>query len=141
MRFRTVSYGILTTLVVLELIVGGIGDVLHLQVLAEGIRRIGYPVYFLTILGTWKILGGLALTWPGLPRLKEWAYAGVFFLTTGAAISHAVCGEWGHVIAPASIAVLRIVSWALRPQSRMLGVPFQTKTREAIDRNIAAASL
>ena len=141
MRTRTMPYWILTTLVVLELIVGGLGDVLHLQPFAERMRRIGYPMYFLTILGTWKILGGLALMWPGFPRLKEWAYAGVFFVATGAAISHAVCGEWTHVIAPMTLAVLGMVSWALRPESRMLGLPFRTKTRAATERNIAAASL
>jgi len=141
MRTRTVSYWISTTLVALELIAGGVGDALHLKPFAEGMGRIGYPMYVLTILGTWKVLGGLALMWPGLPRLKEWAYAGVFFLATGATISHAVCGEWPRVITPMALAVLGMVSWALRPESRMLGVPFETKTRAAIERNIAAANL
>ena len=62
---------------------------------------------------------------PRLPRLKEWAYAGIFFNMTGAAVSHAVSGDatW-HVIVTASLALLAIASWALRPQSRTLGVLF-----------------
>ena len=65
MRTRTVSYWISTALVALELIAGGVGDALHLKPFAEGMGRIGYPMYVLTILGTWKVLGGLALMWPG----------------------------------------------------------------------------
>jgi hypothetical protein len=55
-----------------------------------------------------------------LPLLKEWAYAGIFFLLTGAAISHAVCGEWGHIASPVVLAILNVVSWALRPKDRVL---------------------
>jgi uncharacterized membrane protein len=127
-------------LVALELMAGGVGDALHLKPFVKGMRSIGYPMYALTILGTWKILGSVALMWPGTSRLKEWAYAGVFFLATGAAISHAVCGEWSRVIAPSALAVLGMVSWSLRPASRMLGVPFP-KPPAAIEREIAATNL
>src|SRR6185437_13835354 len=47
--------------------------------------------HFVMIIGAWKVLGGVALLVPRLPQLKEWAYAGIFFNMTGAAISHAVC--------------------------------------------------
>jgi hypothetical protein len=56
-------------------------------------RALGYPVYFLTILGVWKVLSAPALLAPRLPRLKEWAYAGIFFDLTGAAASHAFSGD------------------------------------------------
>jgi hypothetical protein len=87
--------------------------------MAEGMARLGYPMYFLTILGLWKITGAAALLWPGMPLVKEWAYAGIFFVLTGAVISHAICREWGHVIAPSLLTVLTIVSWKLRPGDRM----------------------
>ncbi|MEG9438649.1 DoxX family protein [Edaphobacter sp. HDX4] len=108
-------YRMTTGIVALALLAGGIADAIHIRPVAEAIKRIGYPVYLLTILGCWKILGATALVWPGLPRLKEWAYAGVFFLMTAAAISHAVCGEKVYVIAPVSLAALGLISWWLRP--------------------------
>jgi uncharacterized membrane protein YphA (DoxX/SURF4 family) len=83
---------------------------------------LGYPAYFVTILGAWKLLGGLALLAPRLPRLKEWAYAGIAFDLTGAAFSHAAVGHpAAKVIAPLVILGLAAASWALRPASRRLG--------------------
>src|SRR5262249_18877024 len=85
-------------------------------------RQLGYPVYFVMILGFWKLLGSLALVVPGLPRVKEWAYAGIFFNMTGAAVSHLVCHDaaW-HVGVTLGLAALAVASWALRPASRTLG--------------------
>jgi hypothetical protein len=85
-------------------------------------QALGYPLYLMTILGTWKMLGSITLLAPRFPRLKEWAYAGIFFNMTGAAISHAVVGDeaW-HVWYTASLALVALVSWALRPESRALG--------------------
>ncbi|REK52782.1 MAG: hypothetical protein C6W55_15155 [Thermobacillus sp.] len=54
--------------------------------------KIGYPLYVLTILGVWKLLGAAALVVPVFPRLKEWAHTGIFFLMTGAALSHVMAG-------------------------------------------------
>jgi hypothetical protein len=74
------------------------------------------------ILGVWKVLGTIALLVPGFPRLKEWAYAGIFFNMTGAAISHAVSGsETWHIYYTGFLALLTLASWALRPPSRKLG--------------------
>jgi uncharacterized membrane protein YphA (DoxX/SURF4 family) len=82
-------------------------------------RALGYPLYFLTILGTWKVLGAAALLAPRLPRLKEWAYAGIFFDLTGAAISHAFSGDpAGKVATPLVFLLLAGASWALRPPAR-----------------------
>src|SRR5262249_11291743 len=88
----------------------------------------GYPAYFARILGVWKVLGGIAILAPRFPRLKEWAYAGMTFELTGAAITDAVAGDvsqpWiyaGHITAPLVIAALALVSWALRPKNRVLG--------------------
>src|SRR5262249_56414645 len=85
-------------------------------------RQLGYPVYFVMILGFWKLLGSLALVIPGLPRVKEWAYAGIFFNMTGAAVSHVVCHDaaW-HVIVTLGLAALAVASWGLRPYGRTLG--------------------
>jgi len=89
----------------------------------EGFAKLGYPVHFMVFLGVWKILGSLALVWPRLPLLKEWAYAGIFFDLTGAAVANgAVDHIWWHVAAPLVIAAVLYGSWALRPPSRRLTV-------------------
>jgi hypothetical protein len=80
------------------------------------------------MLGVWKVLGGLAILAPGFPRLKEWAYAGIFFDLTGAAVASATMGasigaEWWHVPAPLLVAATMVGSWALRPPSRRLPGP------------------
>jgi hypothetical protein len=87
----------------------------------EGIMHLGYPVYFLTILGFWKILGVIALLVPKLPLLKEWAYAGFFFIMSGAVFSHIATGDPTKELIPSLILLtLTIVSWFFRPSSRKL---------------------
>lgn len=52
----------------------------HTEMAREGIRHLGYPEYFLTLLNIFKILGAITLIIPQIPkRLKEWAYAGFTF--------------------------------------------------------------
>jgi uncharacterized membrane protein YphA (DoxX/SURF4 family) len=86
-----------------------------------GIKELGYPVYFLTIIGIWKILGVAALLIPKFPLLKEWAYAGFFFLTTGAIFSHAASGNSVNEVLPSLLLLaLTIVSWYFRPATRKL---------------------
>src|SRR5215467_690923 len=87
----------------------------------EGITHLGYPVYFLTILGIWKILGVAALLAPKFPLIKEWAYAGFFFTMSGAIFSHLAVGDPLKEIFPSLLLlVLTVVSWYLRPASRKL---------------------
>ncbi|WP_143305851.1 DoxX family protein [Chitinophaga vietnamensis] len=89
-----------------------------------GIVHLGYPVYLLTILGVWKILGVIALLVPRFPLLKEWAYAGFFFLTSGAIASHIAVGHPAAEIFPALLLlVLTLVSWYFRPAGRRLAIP------------------
>ena len=85
----------------------------------DGITRMGYPIYLLTIIGIWKILGVIALLIPKFPLLKEWAYAGFFFLMTGAIYSHIALGHSMSDIFPSLLlAVLLVVSWYFRPADR-----------------------
>jgi uncharacterized membrane protein YphA (DoxX/SURF4 family) len=88
---------------------------------AEQIRHLGYPVYLLTILGVWKISGVVAILIPKFPRLKEWAYAGFFFVMTGAIVSHIVSGDPVYYTFPALLLLLlTLASWYFRPASRKL---------------------
>lgn len=128
MKMKVIAYWVTTAFLLFNVLAGGIAELLQRPDTVEGMILLGYPVYFVMILGVWKVLGTIALLVPGFPRLKEWAYAGIFFNMTGAAISHAVSGsaEW-HVFYTGFLAVLTLASWALRPQSRTLGVLFPTR--------------
>ena len=86
-----------------------------------GITRLGYPVYFLTILGVWKILGVVALLIPNFPLLKEWAYAGFFFAMSGAIFSHIAIGNSvKDIFPPLLLLILTVVSWYFRPAGRKI---------------------
>jgi len=100
---------------------GGVADVVQPSFVMDGMTHLGYPAYFVAILGVWKVLGGLAVLAPRLPRLKEWAYAGMTFDLSGAAASHAAVGDpAGKIVVPLVLLGVVIASWALRPESRRL---------------------
>ena len=87
----------------------------------DSIIHLGYPVYFVNIISAWKIFGVIAILVPKFPVLKEWAYAGFFFIMTGAAISHAVAGdEIKQIIPSLFLLLLTLVSWYFRPAERKL---------------------
>ena len=123
MKTRKYAYWISTGFVALAYAGGGIMDLLHAPEVLAAITTLGYPAYLLTILGSWKLLGVAALLAPGLPRLKEWAYAGMFFHFSGAVASHLLSGDQpSHALPPFMIGLFVIASWALRPADRTLGV-------------------
>ena len=115
-RTKKTLYWTSTGLSALALAGIGAADLAHAPKMLEGLAHLGYPPYFATILGAWKLLGVAAILAPGLPRLKEWAYAGLFFTLTGAAMSHAASGDpAGNVLFPLVILGVIATSWALRP--------------------------
>lgn len=86
-----------------------------------GIKYLGYPVYFLTILGVWKILGAVTVLIPKFPLLKEWAYAGFFFTMSGALFSHIAVGDPVTELLPSLLLLaLTVVSWYFRPAGRRI---------------------
>src|SRR5258708_1338917 len=118
---KRVAYWVCTGLVVFFIGSGGLAYAMQVPDVVQGIVALGFPVHFAVLLGVWKVLGSIAILVPGVPPIKEWAYAGNMFDLTGAAsASVATGGEWWHVAAPLSIAVLVAASWALRPESRRL---------------------
>jgi uncharacterized membrane protein YphA (DoxX/SURF4 family) len=128
-KARSIAYWICTSLVAFIMISGGFVNT-FVEISIAGLVQLGYPHYFGPILGVWKMLAGIAILVPAFPRLKEWAYAGMTFELTGAAISNAVAGDTasglayaGHIAAPLVVAVLMLISWALRPATRTLASP------------------
>ena len=133
MKTKVIGYWVTTAFLLFNVLAGAIAELVQRKDNVEGMIFLGYPLYFMMILGVWKVLGTIALLMPGFPRLKEWAYAGIFFNMTGAAISHAVSGSaaW-HILYTGFLAVLTLASWALRPQSRTLDVLFPAKNRRVV---------
>ena len=120
-RTRPIAYWIVTVLVAAEMAVGGVWDLLRIQLVRAIVDHIGYPEYVLTILGVWKVAGAVVILIPGYRLLKEWAYAGGFFVYSGAIASHLLAGDgpqrWA---APAVFAAMMVASWWLRPPNRRL---------------------
>ena len=111
----------ITTILLCFCLLGGIGQLFQVKQVVDGFASLGYPTYFISIIGFWKVLAIVAILIPKFPLLKEWAYAGVFFAMTGASISHiAVNDSTFHIIVPLVIAGLAVASWYLRPATRKL---------------------
>ncbi|HEY8928695.1 MAG TPA: DoxX family protein [Mucilaginibacter sp.] len=89
----------------------------------NSITHLGYPAYVLTLLGIWKVLGVIAVLIPKLPLLKEWAYAGFFFVVSGAIFSHVAAGDAVSATFPALLLlILTLLSWYFRPSDRKVGL-------------------
>jgi uncharacterized membrane protein len=118
-RSHTIAYWVTTGLLALECFVGGVMGALRLQPFSGIMEHLAYPAYLMTILGVWYVLGGIAILVPRFPRLKEWAYAGLVFIYTGAAASRLAVGDPAvTLVAPIIFTGLAAASWALRPQAR-----------------------
>ncbi len=119
-KAKTIGYWVTTGLLVFCM-TGGIFELLRVDATIQGITKLGYPTYIIPVLGLGKVLAIAAILWPGLPRLKEWAYAGVFFNMVGAVVSHVAHHDaaW-RVAVGLAIAAITLASWALRPASRSM---------------------
>ena len=141
MSARRFVYAISTAIAVAAFVGSGLANFLHLDHVSHDMARLGYPPYFMSVLGTWKVLGAIAIAAPRLSRAKEWAYAGMIFDLTGAAASRAAIGDnIGTVVAPLAVAVVVVVSWASRPAARMLAArSILSPVKEAGQRSADAA--
>lgn len=113
-----IIYWIATLWLALGMLSTGIVQLLKMKEETEVIVNLGYPIYFLTVLGTWKILGVVAVLIPKYPLLKEWAYAGFFFAMSGAIFSHVASGNATEIFPPLLLLVLAVISWYFRPADR-----------------------
>ena len=121
-----IIYWIATLWLALGMVATGIVQLLKQQEQVKPMLDMGYPAYFLTILGVWKILGVVAVLVPGFSLIKEWAYAGFFFTTTGAIASHVATGHSVGEIFPALLLlILTVLSWCFRPAERTMIRPAQ----------------
>ncbi len=116
-----IIYWISTIWLALGMLSSGIVQLFKVKAEVDFIINLGYPGYFLTILGVWKMLGVIAVLIPKFPLLKEWAYAGFFFSMSGAIFSHIASGNsMNEIFPPLLLIILTVVSWYFRPADRKI---------------------
>lgn len=116
-----IIYWVITIFLSSGMTAGGIQQMLQIGGYNEIVARLGYPLYLLSILGVWKILGVVAILIPKFPLLKEWAYAGFFFAMSGAFISHLVVGEpFTEAMPSLTLLAATVLSWYFRPAERKI---------------------
>jgi VIT1/CCC1 family predicted Fe2+/Mn2+ transporter len=114
-----IIYWIATVWMSLGMVSSAIVQLIRMDEEVEMIEGLGYPLYFMTLIGVWKLLGVIVVLLPNLPLLKEWAYAGFFFTMSGAAISHLVMKDpMSEVLPTVFLLVLVMLSWYFRPAGR-----------------------
>lgn len=114
-------YWITTGFLAFGMLAGGVQQLLQIGGYVDIITQLGYPLYFMSILGAWKILGVAAILIPKYPLVKEWAYAGFFFAMSGAAISHIAAGQPLAEALPSLILLtMTVASWYFRPEDRKI---------------------
>ena len=121
MNRKTLAYWIVTGLFSAVVGFSGFAHITHLDNMVEAMTHLGYPLYFMSIIGLAKILGVVAVLAPARAHLKEWAYAGLCFNLAGATASHAFAGDpLSHTVRPAIVLGLCVASYLLRPEARRL---------------------
>jgi uncharacterized membrane protein len=116
-----IIYWIATIWLALGMLAGGLQQIFHTKAFVDMTVHLGYPLYFLYILGVWKILGVIAILISKFSLLKEWAYAGFFFAMSGAVFSHIASGDSVKEIFPSLfLLILTVVSWYFRPENRKI---------------------
>ncbi|HEU0111512.1 MAG TPA: DoxX family protein [Flavisolibacter sp.] len=124
-----IIYWVATAWLSLGMVSTGIVQLFHMDEEVQKMNALGYPMYFLTIIGIWKLVGVAAILAPKFPLVKEWAYAGFFFLLSGALFTHVAVGDHlAEYFGPALLLVLAIISWYYRPPNRKIIVNLQYTT-------------
>ncbi|SHM13615.1 DoxX family protein [Mucilaginibacter sp. OK098] len=118
---KVIGYWIITVILSFCIFSGGLAQAMQVKGVIQGFKPLGYPTYFISLIGVWKVLGIIAILIPGFKLLKEWAYAGIFFVMSGAVISHIASNDVSiQIIAPVVLAIFTVLSWYLRPANRKI---------------------
>lgn len=114
-----IIYWVATLWLALGMLSTAIVQLIKMDEEVKNFSNLGYPLYLMTLLGVWKILGVIAILIPKFPLLKEWAYAGFFFAMSGALFSHIIRGDDAIALfGPALLLILTVLSWYFRPADR-----------------------
>lgn len=122
-RRNKIIYWVATLWLALGMTSTGIVQLMKTEEEVKLMQQLGYPLYFLTMIGMWKLLGVVAILVPNFPRLKEWTYAGFFFAMSGAVYSHIAAGSPPmDMFGPLLLIVLTVTSWYFRPDDRKMAI-------------------
>ena len=114
-----IIYWVATLWLSLGMVSTGVVQIMQMEQEVQKMTALGYPTYFLTIIGVWKLIGVVAILVPKSPLIKEWAYAGFFFLMTGAILTHLAAGDKAvEYFGPFLLLILTIISWYFRPADK-----------------------
>lgn len=111
MKKLNVLYWIFTSLFAAMMLMSAIPDIMMDPIAIEGMHKgLGYPLYFVPFIGVAKLLGSIAILVPGFHRIKEWAFAGLFFDLVGATFSIIAAGgtisQYGFMAIPLALGAL-----------------------------------
>jgi len=122
-KTKLITYWVATALLAVGMFSSGVAQLFHTKDMIDLVMPLGYPLYLLYIIGTWKVLGVMAILLPRFALVKEWAYAGFFFAMTGALVSHLAIGDYGvrAILGPLFQTLFIILSWYYRPADRKIG--------------------
>ena len=116
-----IIYWIATIWLALGMLSTAVVQLIQMDGEIKNFTGLGYPTYLLTLIGFWKIAGVIALLIPKAPLLKEWAYAGFFFIMSGAVVSHLASNDpASEMFGPLLLLILTIISWYFRPADRKI---------------------
>jgi len=115
-----IIYWIATVWLALGMVSTAIVQLIKMEKETAMMKHLGYPIYFLTIIGIWKLLGVIAVLLPKFQLVKEWAYAGFFFAMSGAICSHIALGNLNELVPSLLLLILTVVSWYFRPADRKI---------------------
>jgi hypothetical protein len=126
---KTTLYWASTAILVIFIGSGGVAYLFAADFTAAGFAVLGLPIYLMQMIGLGKVVGALVIAVPGLPRVKEWAYAGILIDVTGAIWAHVAMDDYGvyayHIVSNLVFVALVVVSWWLRPPARIMGTAAQ----------------
>ncbi len=120
-KTQKIIYWVATLWLALGMVSTAIVQLIKMPEEVANFTSLGFPLYLMTVLAIWKVLGVVAVLIPKFPVLKEWAYAGFFFAMSGAVMAH-ISSEHGttELFGPSLLLILTVVSWYFRPESRKI---------------------
>lgn len=124
MKKTNIFYWVFTGLFGFLMLGSAIPDIMSSPVAMQGMHvELGYPTFFVPFIGVAKLLGVIAILVPGFPRLKEWAYAGLFFDLIGATYSILAVGkpDWLFMVLPLALAATSYVLYQKRRKYQQAG--------------------
>jgi len=127
---RTIAYWGATGVVTIVPLLAAFAYLTTSPEAVENFRHVGYPQQLRALLGVGKLAGAIVLLLPGLPMLKEWAYAGFTFMWIAATVAHYLAGDKPLFLLPVALIAVLAVSYVTRSSNRRVSAAAMLSLRE-----------